>query len=47
MFSAWGAEVMRSELAWIWLPCLLVVLSVTLVRLTWFKGASSVNGSCD
>ena len=47
MFSEWGLEVMKSELVWIWLPCLLVVLIATFVRLTWFKGASSANGSWD
>jgi len=47
MFSEWGLEVMTSELVWIWLACLVVVLIGTFMRLTWFKGASSANGSCD
>jgi len=32
MFSAWGAEVMRSELLWVWLPCLVVLILTRLAR---------------
>ena len=43
MFSKWGLEVMRSELVWIWLPCLFVVLMCALTRSAWFKRGSSSN----
>lgn len=41
LFSEWGLEVMLSELRWIWLPCLSVVVSSTVIRSTWFKDGSS------
>jgi inner membrane protein len=46
MFSTWGLEVMRSELVWVWLPCLFVMLMSALIRSAWFKTGSSSNVSC-
>jgi inner membrane protein len=31
-FSRWGLEVMKSELLWIWLPCLAMVLLSRIIR---------------
>lgn len=46
MFSEWGLEVMRSELVWVWLPCLVVVIMCAFIRSAWFKAGSSSNSSC-
>jgi inner membrane protein len=31
-FSRWGWDVLMSELLWIWLPCVLVLVIVYLIR---------------
>ena len=34
-FSRWGLEVLKSELVWVWLPSLLMVVGVRLLRAGW------------